>query len=67
MCQMKEQDRIPEDLRKVEISNLPYKEFKVMIIKMFNKLSEQSYCPSFPFHYKYKKSNMATQIWVARI
>ena len=35
---MKEQDKTPEELRKVEISNLPNEEFKVMIIKMFNEL-----------------------------
>lgn len=38
---MKKQDRIPEeDLSKAEISKLPDKEFKVIITKMFNKLSE---------------------------
>ena len=38
MFQMKEQDKIPEELAQVEISNLPNKEFKVMIIKMFKEL-----------------------------
>ena len=36
--QMKEQDKTPEELSKVETSNLSRKEFKVMIINMFNKL-----------------------------
>ena len=36
--QMKEQDKTPEELSKVETSNLPSKEFKVMIINMLNKL-----------------------------
>ena len=34
---MKEQDQTPEEeLSKVEISNLPDKKFKIMIIKMLN-------------------------------
>ena len=41
MLQMKEQDKTPEEeLSKVEISNLPDNELKLMIRKMFNKLSE---------------------------
>ena len=32
--QMKEQDKTPEELSKVETSSLPSKEFKVMIINM---------------------------------
>ena len=36
MLQTKESDKIPEDeLSKVKISNLPNKEFKITIIKMF--------------------------------
>ena len=36
---MKEQDRISEkELNKIEISNLPEKEFKEMILKMLKKL-----------------------------
>ena len=36
---MKEQNRtLQEELNKVEISNLPNKEFKVMIIKTLNEL-----------------------------
>ena len=46
MLQMKEQDKIPEEeLSKVEISNLPDKEFKLMIIKMlheFRRMDEHS-------------------------
>ena len=39
MFQRMEQDKISvKELNKVEISNLPNKEFKVMIIKMLNKL-----------------------------
>ena len=37
MFQMKEQDKIPEEeLSKVQVSNLPEKEFKLMIIKMLH-------------------------------
>ena len=37
MFQMKEQDKIPEEeLSKVQLSNLPDKEFKLMIIKMLH-------------------------------
>ena len=35
---MKEQDKTPEELRKVEVSCLPTEEFKVMIIKMLKEL-----------------------------
>ena len=35
---MKEQDKTPEELSEVVKSNLPDKEFKVMIIKMLNEL-----------------------------
>ena len=38
MFQMKEQDKISEELSQVEICNLSDKAFKVMIIKMLNKL-----------------------------
>ena len=39
MFQMKKQDKTwNKELSEVEISNLPNKEFKVMIIKMLNKL-----------------------------
>ena len=38
MFQIKEQDKISEELNEVEISNLPNKELKVMTIKMLNKL-----------------------------
>ena len=38
MPQMKEQDKIPEDLSEVQIRNLPNKEFKVMIVMMFKEL-----------------------------
>ena len=34
MFQIKEQDRIPEELSEREISNLSDKEFKVVIIKL---------------------------------
>ena len=38
----KEQDKTPEEEQcKVEISNLPNKEFKVMIIKMLNELGRR--------------------------
>ena len=35
---MKEQDKTPEELRKVEVGCLPTEEFKVMIIKMLKEL-----------------------------
>ena len=39
---MKEQDRISEkELNKIEISNLPEKEFKIMIIKMITELEKK--------------------------
>ena len=38
MFQMNKQDKTPEELSEVEIGNLPYREFKVMIIKMFKEL-----------------------------
>ena len=39
MLQMKEQDKTPEEeLSEVEITSLPDKEFKVMIIKIINEL-----------------------------
>ena len=39
MFQTKEQDKIPEEeLSEVEISNLPKKELRVMIIKMVKEL-----------------------------
>ena len=42
MFQTKEQDKTPkEELSEVEISNLPNKEFKVMIIEMLNQLSRR--------------------------
>ena len=42
MFQMKEKDKTPEEeLRKVEISNSPDKEFKVLIIKMLNNLGRK--------------------------
>lgn len=34
MFQMKKQDKIIEELSEVDISNLPEKEFKEMILKM---------------------------------
>ena len=39
MSQMKEQDKSPEkQLNKVEIGNLPEKEFRIMILKMIQDL-----------------------------
>ena len=37
---MKKQDKILEELNEVEIKNLPYKEFKVVTIKMINELRD---------------------------
>ena len=42
MFQRKEQDKIPEEeLTEQEIINLPNKEFKGMIIKVFNELDSR--------------------------
>lgn len=38
MFQMKGKDKTPEELSKMELSNLPDKEFKIKIVKMLNKL-----------------------------
>ena len=38
--QMKKQDKILEELNEVENKNLPYKEFKVVTIKMINELRD---------------------------
>ena len=39
MYQMKEQDKTPEkQLNKVEIGNLPEREFRIMIVKMIQDL-----------------------------
>ena len=35
MSQMKEKDKITEELNEMEVSNMPNKEFKVMVIKIF--------------------------------
>ena len=41
MFPVKEQDKIPEELSKVETGNLPDKEFKAMIIKMLSELGRR--------------------------
>ena len=39
MFQTKEQDKPPEtNLKKIEMSDLPYREFKILIIKMFTEV-----------------------------
>lgn len=38
MFQMKGKDKTPEELSKMELSNLPDKEFKIKIVKMLDKL-----------------------------
>ena len=40
MAQMKEQIKTPEELNKMEISNLLDAEFKTLVIRMFKELSE---------------------------
>lgn len=41
MSQMKEEDKITtKELNETEISNMPYKEFKVMMIKILNGLEK---------------------------
>ena len=39
--QTKEQDKTLEELSEVDISNLPEKEFKVTMVKMFNELGRR--------------------------
>ena len=47
MFQMKEQDKIPEEqLSEVEISNLPEKEFRVMIVDMIQGLRKRIEAPT---------------------
>ena len=42
MYQMKEQDKTPEkQLNKVDIGNLPEKEFRIMIVKMIQDLGKR--------------------------
>ena len=41
MFQIKDQDKTPEELSKMEISNLPEKEFRVMIVKMIKELKRR--------------------------
>ena len=42
MYQMKEHDKTPEkQLKEVEIGNLPEKDFKIMIVKMFQDLGKK--------------------------
>ena len=38
---MKEQDKTPEELSKVEIDNPPEKEFRVMIVMMIQELGKR--------------------------
>ena len=42
MFQIKEQNKTSEEQSEVEISNLPSKEFKVMIIKMLKELRRRT-------------------------
>ena len=43
MYQMKEQDKTPKkQLNKVEISNLPEKEFRIMIVRMIQDLGKRN-------------------------
>ena len=42
MYQMKEQDKTPEkQLNKMEIGSLPEKEFRIMIVKMYQDLGKR--------------------------
>lgn len=41
MFQMKKQDKTPRELNEVEISNLPFKEFKTVIIKILTRLGRR--------------------------
>ena len=57
---MKEQEKNPEEeLSEVEITTLPNKEFKVMIIKMFSKLRRRmvKHCEKFNKELENKKKN----------
>ena len=41
MFQTKEEDKRPEELREVELRNLPSKEFNITITKMLKNLEEE--------------------------
>ena len=41
MFQMKKQYKTPEELRKLEVVNLPKIEFRVVIVKMIKNLGEE--------------------------
>ena len=67
MFQIKKQDKIPrEELSKVEICDLPNKEFKVMITKLLNELGirKDKYSEKFNRVRKYKEElkNTITEI-----
>ena len=61
---MKEQDEISEEeLSEVQIVKLPDKEFKVMVIKMLNRLRRtDEHCDKFNRIRKYKEPNRAKKI-----
>ena len=42
MLQMQEQGKIPEELSKLEIGNLPHKVFKVIIINVLKELERRT-------------------------
>ena len=64
MFQMKEQDEISEEeLSEVQIVKLPDKEFKVMVIKMLNRLRRtDEHRDKFNRIRKYKEPNRAKKI-----
>lgn len=41
MLQTQEQDKVPEELSELEISNLPHKVFKVIIINVLKELERR--------------------------
>ena len=58
MFQIKEQDKFPEkDLKEMKISNLPDKEFKIMVIKVVTDLRRRmdEHSENFNKERKYKK------------
>lgn len=62
--QMKEPDNTPEkDLNEMQLSNLPDKEFNVMVIKILTELGEWMNIERTSTKRKYKKISKRTHKW----
>ena len=60
MFQIKDQDKTPEELSEMEISNLPEQEFRVMIVKMIKEFGRRMN----PWGEKLKVSNKELEIYI---